>query len=196
MPTDDDEREHLGAAAEAWWWWGWRHDRSAGLFVGLELRGRRFDYRAGLVRADHPLVYVEELDGTGRRAGLELKPAEMWADHVCDVPHRQWSLGNEAHGVLLDDLGEALAARIGTRVPVTFDVEWYATARPTDHPPGSAGVADGYEQAGEVDAVVELADGLVDVKGHGGRLHTWGLTPSPSEVLTRAGFLAPTVDRR
>ncbi len=189
MPTDDDEREHPQVAAEAWWWWGWSADRTAGLFVGLEVRGRRFDYRAGLARTGHPLVYIEELDGSGRRAGLELKPAEMWADHVCDVPMRQWSLGNEAHGVLVEGVAAALARPYGTRVPVTFDVEWYATERAIDG-------GQGYEQAGEIDAVVELAEGLVAITGHGGRLHTWGLTPSPAEVLTRAGFLAPTVGSR
>ena len=47
--------------------------------------------------------YIEELDGAGLAAGLEIKPPQMWADHVCDVPFRQWSVGNEAHGVLLDD---------------------------------------------------------------------------------------------
>jgi hypothetical protein len=189
VPADDDELEHRDVAAEAWWWWGWAHDRSAGLFVGLELRGSRFDYRAGLVRQARQTVYVEELDGVGRRAGLELKPPEMWADHVCDVPLRQWSLGTEAHGVLLDDLREALVRPYGTRVPVTFDVEWYATERAVD-------AEHGYAQAGEIDAVVELTDGLVEVQGHGGRLHVWGLTPSVADALTRAGFFAPTVDGR
>ena len=54
----------------------------------------------------------------------------MWADHVCDVPFRQWSLGNEAHGVLLDDPTEAWRRAHGTPVPVTFDVEWYAVDQP------------------------------------------------------------------
>ena len=34
----------------------------------------------------------------------------MWADHVCDVPFHQWSVGNEAHGVLLDEPDGGLAA--------------------------------------------------------------------------------------
>ena len=56
---------------------------------------------------------------------------EMWADHVCDAPLRQWSVGNEAHGVLLDDPEEAWRRAHGTLVPVTFDVEWHAIAAPT-----------------------------------------------------------------
>ncbi|MCU1388496.1 MAG: hypothetical protein JWL72_1834, partial [Ilumatobacteraceae bacterium] len=73
------------------------------MFIGLELRGSRYDYWAGLVRVDEPYLYIEELDGADLRAGLEIKPSQMWADQVCDVPFRQWSLGNEGHGVLLDD---------------------------------------------------------------------------------------------
>ena len=45
-----------------------------GVFVGFELRGRRFDYWAGLVREGEPYLYIEELDGTGLRGGLEIKP--------------------------------------------------------------------------------------------------------------------------
>mgnify|MGYP005609624089 FL=1 len=139
---------------EAWWWWAWAADARAGLFVGLELRGRRFDYWAGLVRCGEPYLYVEELEGTGLRDGLEIKPPEMWADHSCDVPFTQWSLGNEAHGVLLDDALDAMGRPYGTPVPVTFDVEWYAAGDPAE-------IAHGYEQAGEVDAQVELDEGML-----------------------------------
>ena len=69
---------------------------------------------AGLVRAGERYLYVEELDGIGWRGGLEIKPPEMWADHVCDAPMRQWSLGNESHGVLLDDPTEAWRRAHGT----------------------------------------------------------------------------------
>ncbi|MEN9823109.1 MAG: hypothetical protein RLZ04_1535, partial [Actinomycetota bacterium] len=75
----------------------------AAWFVGLELTGRRVHYWAGLARRGRPYLYVEDLDGTSLRQGLEIKPPEMWAGHDCDLPFRQWSLGNEAHGVLLDD---------------------------------------------------------------------------------------------
>ena len=94
MPTSPSRRGGGGAGTPT---------PAPGLFVGLELRGRRFDYWAGLVRRGEPFLYVEELDGSGLRQGLEIKPPQMWADHVCDVPFRQWSVGNEAHGVLLDD---------------------------------------------------------------------------------------------
>ena len=48
-----DEGRHDDVAVEAWWWWGHNTDASIGLYVGFELRGRRFDYWAGLVREGH-----------------------------------------------------------------------------------------------------------------------------------------------
>jgi len=174
-----DERRHEDAPVEAWWWWGSATDLDTdalvGVFVGIELRGRRFDYWAGLVREGEPYLYVEELDGTGLRAGLEIKPPEMWAGHECDDPFRQWSLGNEAHGVLLDDPTEAWARAYGTPVPVTFDVEWYATGDPqplAGH--SSSDGRNGYRQTGEVDVRVELIEGVLAFSGPGERVHVWG----------------------
>jgi len=113
----------------------------------------------------------------------------MWADHVCDDPYRQWSVGNEAHGVLLDDPHDALARPYGTPVPVTFDIEWYAVG-------GPQAVEGGYEQVGGIDAEVQLTEGVVRLEGPAHRLHVWGPMPSPDSqvMLTRVGFLAPTVD--
>ena len=185
--TPSDEQRHADVAVEAWWWWGLAADRSCGLFVGLELRGRRYDYWAGLVRVDEPYLYIEELDGNDLRSGLEIKPAEMWADHVCDVPFTQWSLGNEAHGVLLDDPEEAWRRAYGTLVPVTFDVEWYASDAPQPVPHG-------YRQAGEIDAHVELTSGLLSFTGPAERVHVWGAPFMPSSFampIAPAGLRAP-----
>lgn len=175
--TAADEERHEDSNVEAWWWWGASADGSAGIYVGLELRGRRFDYWAGLVRADSPYLYIEELDGTGLRDGLEIKPPQMWADHSCDVPFQQWSLGNEAHGVLLDDPLEAWRQAHGTPVPVTFDVEWYASA-----PPGPLDGAHGrgYRQVGEIDAQIELTEGVLALVGPAERVHVWGTAYLPA----------------
>jgi hypothetical protein len=181
-----DEGRHGGVPVEAWWFWGWTADGTAGLYVGLELRGNRFDYWAGLVRARQPYLHVVELDGTGLRAGLEIKPPEMWAGHTCDEPFRQWSVGNEAHGVLLDDPGEALGRAFGTLAPVTFDIEWYSAGDPV-------AVGGGYEQAGEIDAVIELTEGPLALAGPGRRAHVWGrpwLPERPTEA-TGWGLRAP-----
>jgi hypothetical protein len=173
--ADADEGRHADVAVESWWWWGRSPRAELGCFVGFELRGNRFDYWAGLVRNGHPYLYVEELDGTGLRQGLEIKPPQMWADHVCDVPFSQWSLGNEAHGVLIDDADEAMRTAFGTPVPVTFDIEWYASS-PADE------IANGYRQLGEVDVRVELLEGVLEIRGPGERVHVWGAPYVPSDV--------------
>jgi hypothetical protein len=182
-----DEGRHADVAVEAWWWWGATTTSSAGLFVGLELRGRRFDYWAGLVRRGEPFLYVEELDGTGLREGLEIKPPQMWADHQCDVPFRQWSVGNEAHGVLIDEPAEVWNRAFGTPVPVTFDIEWGATAEPV-------AVEHGYEQAGDIDARIELTDGVLAIVGPAHRAHVWGVPYLPRALampVDDAGLRGP-----
>ncbi len=197
--NDHDEGRHADAPVEAWWWWGagravtGDHSCRAGLVVGFELRGSSFDYWAGLVRDDHPYLYVEELDGRGLRAGLEVKPPEMWAGHTCDAPFRQWSLGNEARGVLLDDPTEAWRRAHGEVVPVAFDVEWYATGDPVafdDLPVGAAG----YRQEGEVDARVELLEGVLALEGSASRVHVWGVPYVPRSLampIDHRGLRAP-----
>ena len=175
-----DEGRHADVAVEAWWWWGSNEARTVGVFVGFELRGRRFDYWAGLVRDGEPYLYVEELDSTGLRDGLEIKPPEMWAGHHCDVPMQQWSVGNEAHGVLLDDPMVAMARPYGTPVPVTFDIEWYASLAPT-------AIAHGYEQAGEIDARIELTEGVLAIEGPAHRAHVWGVPYLPRALAMPAG---------
>lgn len=185
--TKADELRHPTSAVESWWWWGRSAAGDCGVYVGFELRAQRFDYRAGLVRAGEPYLYIEELDGSGLRRGLEIKPPEMWADHLCDVPFQQWSVANEAHAVLLDDPLDALRRPYGTPTPATFDIEWFSSEEVSLTPGG-------YEQAGEVDARIELSDGVVSISGPGHRLHVWGTAYRPSPVAIAAGetqLLAP-----
>lgn len=182
-----DELRHNDVAVEAWWWWGWDATATCGVYVGFELRRRRFDYWAGLVRRGEPYLLIEERDGEGLRAGLEIKPAQMWADHQCDVPFRQWSVGNEAHGVLLDDPEEAWRQAHGTVVPVTFDIEWGSDLEVTaiDH---------GYEQRGEIDARIELTEGVLALVGAAHRVHVWGVPYLPHTFampVDNTGLRAP-----
>jgi hypothetical protein len=176
-----DELRHPDSPVEAWWFWAWNADATAGLYVGLEITGLRYDYWAGLARAGEPYLHIVELDGTGLRQGLEIKPPEMWAGHFCDEPFRQWSLGNEAHGVLLDDPDEAFGRAYGELVPVTFDVEWYATENAT-------AVDGGYEQRGEVDAEIELHEGIFRLEGPARRTHVWGRPWLPLAPTSPTGW--------
>lgn len=179
--TSADERRHPDATVEAWWFWAWNADATAGLYVGLELTGQRFDYWAGLVRAGEPYLHIVELDSSGLRQGLEIKPPEMWAGHFCDEPFQQWSFGNEAHGVLLDEPDEAFGRAYGELVPVNFDVEWYASG------PATA-VEGGYEQSGEADAEIELREGIFRFEGRARRLHVWGTPWLPAAPLGPTGW--------
>lgn len=181
-----DEQRHADASVEAWWFWGANEDGRAGLYAGLEITGQRFDYWAGLVRAGQPYLHIVELDSTGLRQGIEIKPPEMWAGFFADAPFTQWSFGNEAHGVLLDDPDEALGRAYGELVPVTFDVEWYASAPPE-------AVDGGYAQAGEVDAEIELLEGIFRFSGPARRVHVWGRPwlPEAPTAPTGWGLRAP-----
>ena len=74
----------------------------------------------------------------------------------CDVPFRQWSIGNESHGVLLDDPDRGVAP--GLRHAGAGDLRRRVVRdrRATPTP-----IAHGYEQAGEIDARIELTEGVL-----------------------------------
>ncbi len=122
------------------------------------------------------------------------KSMALWAEHTCVAPFEQWTVGNETYAVLLDDPDEALGRSYGEAVPVSIDVEWYATAQPVplDH---------GYEQAGVVHGTVELKGGpleIAEVPAH--RTHRWTRygtflpwTPPPARAHfgVRAAFRFP-----
>lgn len=179
----DDELRHRAAPVEAWWWWGRADDGHGGVaaawFVGLELAGPTVHYWAGLARRDERYLYVEDLDGSSLRNGLEIKPPEMWAGHECDDPFRQWSLGNEAHGVVLDDPALALERPFGDLAPVTFDIEWFSDTVPEPVRGPMTATGDGYTQTGRFDARIELAEGVLAFEGEAERLHVWGAAHLP-----------------
>ena len=41
------------------------------------------------------------------------KAQAMWAEHVCEAPFEQWTLGNETYAVALDDPDEGLGRAYG-----------------------------------------------------------------------------------
>lgn len=174
-----DELRHEGVAVEAWWFWGWTEDADLGWFIGVELRPPRFDYWAGLWRDGSPYLYVDDLDALGLRDGLELKPPELWADHMCEVPFTQWTLTNETYGVLLDDPDDATTHARGHRTPVAMDIEWYAAGEPQP-------IERGYAQSGHFDAVVEVPRGAVRADGNAYRVHTWGVPYVPNDLALPA----------
>ena len=101
------------------------------MFVGLELRGRtvRLLGRASFVAASRSSTSRSSTapgcDRDWRSSRRRCGPTTP-----ATLPFRQWSIGNESHGVLLDDPTEAWRRAYGSPVPVTFDVEWGSDERP------------------------------------------------------------------
>lgn len=193
-PTD--ELPHDGVVDE-WVFATWLPDGSAGLVSGHRLIGRRAWYWSALVQAGFPVLHLAEWDVAVRSDPFVVKAPEMWAEHHCDAPLEQWSVGNEAHFVALDDAGEGLGRAYGSLVPMATDVEWYATADP-------APIGSGFEQAGVVHGIVELLGRpdveFVEAPAH--RWRRWDEALGPLEIPTvrahtrlRAAFAFPDGQR-
>jgi len=163
-----DERPHAGVVAEEWTFSFWSPDGSIGGVAGYRLVGRGDAwYWWALARAGRPLLHVTEWTIPRRADPMIAKAQAMWAEHVCEAPFEQWTIGNETYAVELDDPDEGLGRAYGRAVPVASDLEWYAAG-------DAAPVARGYEQPGVVHGVVELTEGRLevdDLPGH--RSHRW-----------------------
>ncbi|WP_116995975.1 hypothetical protein [Desertimonas flava] len=150
-------------------------------------------YWAAVARPGAPLLHVADWHVPPRPDPLLVKGDGLWAEHVCDAPMEQWTVSNETYATALDDPDDALGRAYGTPTAVAFDLEWYATAAPSPVP-------DGYEQAGVVHGVIELAGGaglhLDEAPAH--RWHRWAdelgpvvLPPAFAHTGVRAPFAFP-----
>jgi hypothetical protein len=148
-PTD--ERPHADAAVDEWVFAAWAEDGTAGFISGHRLMGRLAWYWSAVVELGRPLLHLTEWEVTVRSDPFVVKAPEMWAEHHCVSPMRQWSVGNEAHAAALDDVEEAFDRGYGVPTPMASDVEWYAIG-------GSTAIDDGYEQVGVVHGEIELLD--------------------------------------
>lgn len=193
----EDERPHEGLIDE-WVFATWLPSAALGIVSGHRLLGGRSWYWAAMLEANRPLMHLTEWSVVVRAFDpFIVKAPEMWAEHQLDAPMEQWSIGNEAYFVALDDPADALDRAYGTPTPVAMDLEWYATGEPTP-------IADGYEQAGVVHGEIELMHRpnleLVEVPAHRwrrwgaelGALHTGPATVSlPDGAVMRAPFRFP-----
>ena len=163
--TAAHERPRPGGGSEEWVFAAWTPDARSGLVSAHRLlpvvagARRRAWYWAAFVVAGGPLYHVAEFDIDVRADPFIVKAESLWAEHTCDAPLEQWSIGNETYAAALDDTEEALGRAYGIPTPIGFDLEWYAISAP-QLLPGASGAGDavrGFVQDGVVHGVVELA---------------------------------------
>ena len=142
------EGRHAGTVEE-WLFAAWSSTGELGLLSGHRIVGRTAWYWAALARARRELLHVADFDVPVRRDPFVVKGEALWAEHTCDAPFEQWSIGNETYAAALSDPAEAVGRAYGTPTPIAFDLEWYATGDAVDLP-------DGYSQQGVVHGAVEI----------------------------------------
>jgi len=148
-----DEYPHAEAAVEEWVFAAWAPDASFGLVAGHRLfpAAKRAWYWFALAEHGYPMLHVTEWDVAVRSDPFVVKAPEMWAEHHCVAPLRQWTVANEAHAAGLDGPDEALGRGYGVVVRMAADVEWYAIG-------GAVAIGDGFVQEGVAHGRVELSD--------------------------------------
>jgi hypothetical protein len=180
-----DELRHTPSSDPAWreeWgFWFWADDGQTGGYTGVTSceGGRRSWYWAALITPDVPLLHICDLEAPKLRGApsLVVKAEGLWADHDCEAPFEQWTVANEGTAVMLDDPDEVFGRGLGVPSPMAFDLEWYALAGPKT-------IAGGYEQLGEVHAVIELGGGELHGEFRSRRTHRWGTWGWGSDLLT------------
>lgn len=199
----DAEARHRAASAEEWVFAAWLPDLSLGVISGHRIVGRTAWYWAALARRGHPLLHICDFDVPVRADPFIVKGEALWAEHICDEPMGQWSIGNETYASEIDDIDEALGRCRGVPTPIAFDLEWYATgpASPLKSIGERAGHEVGYEQHGvvhgDIGVLGEPRLELTEVPAH--RWHRWsddadGLRASPlATVRAHSGVRSPFV---
>jgi hypothetical protein len=190
-----DEGRHAAGDGPWWaerWFFGWSTATGGGFAELVLFPNQRVSwYRSAFVVVGQPLLVVVDHEASLPRVGLTLRAHELWADHVVEAPFTQWTVANETRALSVDDPDVVVGQGYGDVVPIAFDLEWYAagTAR---------AVADGYEQDGEIDGVVELGGGVhAPVTARSTRSHTWGplRLPAVGPGLAATDVLGRVPDR-
>lgn len=188
---------------EEWVFAAWTPDVEVGLISGHRIVGRIAWYWAALARRGRPLLHVADFEVPVRADPFVVKGEALWAEHTCEVPFEQWSIGNETYASSIDDPDEALGRAYGDPTPIAFDLEWYATAAPKLIEPssGATSTTSAYEQVGVVHGTIEILGEdrleLVELPAH--RWHRWvddggRLAESTlPEVRVHTGVRAPFV---
>lgn len=92
-----------------------------GGFVSAWVFDDHVAYWTALVEEGEQVVTVaEEAIPVPRTSTLELRTSGLWADHICESPDEQWTVGLEAFALRLDDPTDM----VGERVPLGYDLEF------------------------------------------------------------------------
>ena len=176
-----DEGRHDGSVEE-WVFTAWTDDAGLGVMSGHRIVGRTAWYWAALARDGLPLLHIADFDVPVRADPFIVKGEQLWAEHTCDAPLEQWSIGNETYASAIDSADEALGLAYGTPTPIAFDLEWYAVAPVWPATGGGVDehgeVVSGYGQDGVVHGTIEiLGEPPVElVEQPGRRWHRWTRT--------------------
>ncbi|MFW2334116.1 hypothetical protein [Ilumatobacter sp.] len=189
--SPSDEHPHGEGSIDEWVFATWTPDGALGFVSGHRLLGRFAWYWSAVVEQGRPLLHLTEWDVRVRADPFVVKAPEMWAEHHCVSPLRQWSVGNEAHAAALDDADEALGRGYGMPTPMASDVEWYAIG-------GATAIDHGYEQVGVAHGEIELLDRpnieFVETPAHRWRRWTDDAALAPitlDPVVAHTGLRAP-----
>jgi hypothetical protein len=182
---------HAGAVIDEWVFATWSPDASVGAVSGHRLVAGRAWYWSAVVRAGSPLLHLAEWNVVRRSDVFVVKAPEMWAEHHCVTPYEQWSIGNEAFFVALDDPDDALDRAYGTPTATALDLEWYASTEPDE-------IADGFSQTGVVHGRIEVlgvpAIDLAEAPAQRWRRSTAGMSLRPVQLpqaVAHTGLRAP-----
>ena len=179
----------------------WTADAALGVISGHRIVGRTAWYWAALAREGRPLLHITDFEVPVRTDPFIVKGEALWAEHTCDDPMAQWTIGNETYASAIDNADDAFGRAYGDPTPIAFDLEWYATgpATPLETTGDRAAVDVGYEQVGVVHGAIDILGEarleLIEVPGH--RWHRWtshttGFGPlTLPTVRAHAGVRAP-----
>jgi hypothetical protein len=116
----------------------------------------------------------------------EFRTSGLWVEQVCETPHQHWSFGLEAFALELDDPTELIRTGYGKRVPMGWELDFYAASTSRWLLTGADPVekSGAYTQAGELSGLLLDDDGERQMTAHAQRWHWWGTKP-----LTSAGLV-------
>jgi hypothetical protein len=176
LPSDEGRHEPGPEPlwGESWYFDFFAPDGSVGGWVRIGLYpnlGVTW-YHAFLVGPDRQLVAVADYEVPLPKApGLELRTHGLWADHIIETPLEHFTVGNEAHGLGVDDPADLyVPTPRGDQVPIAFDLEWETAGQPYHY-----GATTRYEIPCTVHGTIDVGTERIELDGFGQRDHSWGV---------------------